>query len=145
MTGLPKRPLFRLALPLLFACCTGLPAFADEASRPQHRITQSDSYTMLEPIYATIVENGSPRGLLMVAIGLDIPDGALRGRVMRILPLLRDAYVRNMVAFSAAAVRPWQQPDVTMIAQRLQTVTDRELEKKGARVLLAQVAIRMTR
>lgn len=140
------RSFLRFLVPVLPALAVALPARADEASRPQHRITQSDSYTMLEPIYATIVENGSPRGLLMVAIGLDIPDAALRSRTMRIMPVLRDAYVRSLVAFSAAAVRPWQQPDVTMIAQRLQGVTDRELEEKdGARVLLAQVAIRMTR
>jgi len=42
-------------------------------------------------------------------------------------------------------VRPWQQPDVSVIADRLQRVTDRALKKKGARVLLAQVAMRITR
>jgi len=33
---------------------------------------------------------------------------------------------------------------VGMIADRLQAVTDRALKKKGARVLMAQVAIRVT-
>ena len=42
---------------------------------------------------------------------------------------------------TAAAVRPTVQPDVTMIADRLQRLTDKALHKKGARVLLAQVAI----
>jgi hypothetical protein len=132
-------------MPVLLALAALAPARADEDTRPQHRITQSDSYTMLEPMYATIVENGSPRGLAMVAIGLDIPNAELRGEAARIMPVLRDAYVRNLVSFSAAAIRPWQQPDVTIIARRLQGVTDRVLQKKGARVLLAQVAIRMTR
>src|SRR5581483_2565084 len=137
------RSFLRLALAILAALCAALPAAADDGTAPKHRITQSDSYTMLEPIYATIMENGSPRGLLMVAIGLDIPDAGLRGQATRIMPVLRDAYVRSLATFSAAAVRPWRQPDVTMISQRLQGVTDRVLEKKGARVLLAQVAIRM--
>ena len=41
-------------------------------------------------------------------------------------------------------VRPDAQPNVEMIADRLQAVTDRALKKKGAKVLLAQVAIRVT-
>ena len=57
------------------------------------------------------------------------------------MPVLRDAYVRNLMAFTANAVRADEQPDVTMIADRLQAVTDRALKRKGAKVLLAQVAI----
>jgi hypothetical protein len=41
-------------------------------------------------------------------------------------------------------VRTDEQPDVGLIADRLQAVTDRALKKKGARILLAQVAIRVT-
>jgi hypothetical protein len=40
-------------------------------------------------------------------------------------------------------VRSWKQPDVTVIADRLQGVTDRALGRKGAKILLAQVAIRV--
>ncbi len=58
--------------------------------------------------------------------------------------MLRDAYVRNLLAFAVTAVRVDAQPDVGVIAQRLQAVTDRALKKKGATVLLAQVALRVT-
>ena len=37
-----------------------------------------------------------------------------------------------------------RKPDVTVIADRLQGVADRALGRKGARVLLAQVAMRLT-
>jgi hypothetical protein len=59
--------------------------------------------------------------------------------------VLRDAYVRNLMAFTATAVRTDAQPDVALIADRLQKITDRALGKKGAKVLLAQVAIRVSR
>jgi hypothetical protein len=49
------------------------------------------------------------------------------------------------MTFSAAALRPWQQPDVGVIAARLQRVTNRMLPKEGAQVLLGQVMIRVSR
>jgi len=99
----------------------------------------------VDPIYTTIVNDNQAGGMLMVGIGLDVPDAALRDEVTRSLPVLRDAYLRNMMAFTAGAVRTDAQPDVEAIADRLQSVTDRALKKKGARVLLAQVALRVTR
>jgi flagellar basal body-associated protein FliL len=83
--------------------------------------------------------------MLMIGIGLDVPSPAMRVEVTRSMPVLRDAYLRNLMAFTASAVRTDAQPDVGAIADRLQEVTDRALKKKGARVLLAQVALRITR
>jgi flagellar basal body-associated protein FliL len=111
---------------------------------PEHKTTQSVSYVMLDPIYTTIVADNRVAGMLMVGAGLDVPDAVLRGEVTRSLPVLRDAYIRNLMTFTANVVRPDAQPDVEMIADRLQAVTDRALKKKGAKVLLAQVAIRVT-
>jgi hypothetical protein len=119
-------------------------ARAGDQPAPEHKLTQSESYIMLEPMYATVLDGSRPTGLLMVAIGLDIPDAWLRGQAEHALPLLRDDYVRSLMNYAAAAVRPDRQPDVVDIAKRLQRVTDRALRKPGARVLLAQVAIRIT-
>ena len=112
---------------------------------PEHKVTQSKSYLSLEPIYATIVDDNRAQGMLMVGVGLDVPDEALRALATRSMPVLRDAYVRNLMAFTATAVRTNAQPDVTQIADRLQNITDRALGKKGAKILLAQVAIRVNR
>ena len=98
----------------------------------------------MDPIYTTIVADNHAAGMLMVGAGLDVPDETLRDEVNRSLPVLRDAYVRNLMTFTANVVRTDTQPDVGMIADRLQAVTDRALGKKGAKVLLAQVAIRVT-
>ena len=108
-------------------------------------MTQSKSFIALDPFYTTIYDAGRPVGMLMVAIGLDIPDESLRTEVDSGMPLLRDYYLRNLSSFAATAVRPWQQPDVVEIADRLQRVTDRALHRPGAKVLLAQVALRISR
>ena len=128
------------------------PAWADDAAKdpasgkkPEHKITLSESYLTVDPFYTTIVTDNHAGGMLMVGIGLDVPNAALRDEVTRSLPVLRDAYLRNLMAFTASAVRTDAQPDVAAIAGRLQSVTDRALKKKGAQVLLAQVALRVTR
>ena len=121
------------------------PTRADSTPMPQHKITQAKSYIALAPMYATILDNGRPVGLLLVAIGLNIPDSGLRSQTEHVMPILRDSYVRSLMSFTAAAVRPWEQPDVNLISARLQRVTDRVLHSKGARVLLGQVVIRISR
>jgi hypothetical protein len=133
------------ALVLALTALAVMPARADDDKKAAvHKVTQSKSYLMIDPIYATIVSNDHPAGLLMIGVGIDVPDEALRAEADHAMPVLRDAYVRNMMAFAATQVRIWRQPDVALIAQRLQAVTDRALGRKGARVLLAQVAMRLT-
>ena len=117
---------------------------AGDKKSSEHKLTQSVSYLPLDPIYTTIVDDNRAQGMLMVGVGLDVPDEGLREIASRSIPVLRDAYVRNLMAFTATA-RTDAQPDVTQLATRLQAVTDRALGKKGAKILLAQVAIRVNR
>ena len=122
------------------------PAWADSDDQKgaKHKVTQSKSYLMVDPIYTTIMTNDRPAGMLMIGIGIDIPDEKLRSEAEHSMPVLRDAYVRNLMSFAATQVRTNIQPDVTVIANRLQGVTDRALGRKGAKLLLAQVAMRLT-
>lgn len=138
-------------LPIWLGLLTFLPLAAlgaEEAGdkkSSEHKLTQAVSYLSLDPIYTTIVDDNRAEGMLMVGVGLDVPDEALREVATRSMPVLRDAYVRSLMAFTANTVRTDAQPDVTLLATRLQTVTDRALGKKGAKILLAQVAIRVSR
>jgi len=141
----------RLSVLLLAALALAvMPARADDEAKPdakksgEHKVTQSKSYLMVDPIYTTIVSGDHPVGLLMIGVGIDVPDEKLRGEADHAMPVIRDAYVRNLTAYAATQVRIWQQPDVTVIADRLQRVTDKALGRKGARLLLAQVAMRLT-
>jgi flagellar basal body-associated protein FliL len=130
-----------LALVLL-----GASARAEDARKgPRHKITQSPSYVEIDPLYATILDVDRPVGMLLIGIGLDIPDARLRSQAENAMPVLRDAFVRNLMSYGSTSVRIWKQPDVTEIAARLQRVTDRALGRKGARLLLAQVAMRLTK
>lgn len=138
-----------LVASLITALTLAAPALGDDTpqdkKKPEHKVTQSVSYLMLDPIYTTIVNDNQAGGMLMIGIGLDVPDAQLRDEVTRSMPVLRDAYLRNLMAFTASSVRIDAQPDVMEIAGRLQAVTDRALKKKGARVLLSQVALRVTK
>jgi flagellar basal body-associated protein FliL len=137
-----------LVLVLAATSVASLPLRAEDAPKvqkaPEHKTTQSKSYIEVEPIYTTIVSDNRAAGMLMVGAGLDVPDDKLRDEVSRSLPVLRDAYIRNLMIFTANVARTDTQPDVGTIADRLQAVTDRALGRKGAKVLLAQVAIRVT-
>ncbi len=126
----------------------GEAAFAAEHGAPEpaaRKTTQSESYLVIEPLYASIIVGSGPRGLLLVEMGLDVPDGEFRAKVDRALPVLRDAYVRMLLTYAATAVRPWRQPSVEDIAMRLQAVTDKVMGATGARVLMAQTAVRLSR
>jgi hypothetical protein len=143
----PANAMRFLRLSTLVLVAAAMPALADDDAPAvaKHKVTQSESYIMIEPMYATIMDGPRPSGLLLVAIGLDIPDAALRAETERALPLLRDDYIRSLAAFTWAHVRILQAPDVVGIADRLQRVTDRALHRAGARVLLAEVEARTTR
>lgn len=140
------RLLFLMLCAALAALTAGAESRAAEAPGPaQHKTTQSESYVIVEPIYASILDGTRSRGLLLVELGLDVPDPKLRGRVNHALPTLRDAYVRSLLTYASTAVRPWRQPSVEDLANRLQTITDRTMGREGARVLMAQTAIRLAR
>ena len=147
MSGWPSLPdLFRAATLAFALCAFAGSAQASEAPAPaQRKTTQSESFVAIDPMYATILEGNRPRGLLMVELGLDVPDSALRAKVSHALPTLRDAYVRLLIAYGATAVRAFRQPSVEDIAARMQTVTDRVMGGPGAKVLMAQTAMRVTR
>ena len=120
--------------------------FGAEANAPaQRKTTQSESYVPIEPMYASILDGMRPRGLLLVELGLDVPDEKLRGRITENMPALRDAYVRALLAYAATAVRSTRQPNVEDIGNRMQAITNRMLGREGAKVLMAQTAIRLTR
>ena len=140
----------RILAPLLLSLALAVPAHADDGGdgggkKAKHKLTQSDSYLEVDPLYTTILDGDRPIGMLMLGIGLDIPDSKLRGEAEHAMPVLYDAFLRNIMSFTTTAVRPERQPDVAAIADRLQGVADRALGRKGAKVLLAQVAMRISK
>ena len=120
-----------------------LAAEEDEKKKAaEHKVTQSESWVEVQDFYTTIVGDGRATGMLMVRVGLDVPEARMRENVNRSMPVLRDAYLRSLMAYTATYVRLDTPPDAVAIADRLQGVTDRALKKKGAKILLRQVALR---
>jgi flagellar basal body-associated protein FliL len=110
------------------------------------KATSSASFVAFDPFYSTVLDGERARGLLMIEMGLDVPDEKLRERVNLALPALRDAYVRSLSAYATTAVKFYRQPNVEDIANRMQAVTDKMLGQKGAaRVLMVQMAVRASR
>ena len=134
------------ALLSLLALASPVLAAEEAEKKPQkaaeHKVTQSESWLEVQDFYTTIVGDGRANGMLMVRVGLDVPDARMRENVSRSMPVLRDAYLRSLMAYTATHVRLDSAPDAVAIADRLQGITDRALKKKGARVLLRQVALR---
>ena len=132
-----------LVIAALMGC--GLPVRAEDASKapkaPEHKKELPKSHIEMEPILTTIVTDNQAAGMLLVAASLDVPNEALRAEVTRSLPVLRDAYIRNLMSF-ATMVRVDSPVDQQQIAERLQRVTDRALKKKGAKLLLTHVEMR---
>ena len=114
------RVLAMLFLGLLLA----VPAHAEDgpdgggSKKAKHKLTQSDSYLEVEPFYTTILDGDRPIGMLMLGIGLDIPDAKLRGEAQHAMPVLYDAFLRNIMSFTTTAVRAERQPDVAAIAAK---------------------------
>lgn len=133
-----------LAASLAVPAAPAMAAMAAEAAGAR-KTTQSESYIAFEPIYASIIDGMRPRGLLLVEMGLDVPDAKLRDSVLLALPLLRDAYVRALLTYASTAVRPYRQPNIDDISGRIQTITNRVMGREGAQVLMAQLAVRLTR
>src|ERR1700753_4246602 len=95
-----------LRLGLIAALVAAVPAWAADdkkdpadAKKPEHKITQSESYLSVDPLYTTVVTDNHVGGMLMIGIGLDVPNAAMREDVVRSMPVLRDAYLRNLMAF----------------------------------------------
>ncbi len=142
---------FAIPAAVLLAAVLAVPAHSEDGDgskggkNAKHKVTQSESYLEIDPIYTAILADDRPVGMLMIGVGLDVPDPQLRAQAAHAMPVLRDAFVRNLFNFSTTAVRPWAQPDVAAIADRLQAVTDKALGRKGAKLLLAQVAMRISK
>ena len=143
------------AIALLAALLLAAPAFGEDAAthadKPKnkkadaHVISTSPSYLGLDPIYTTILDGDTATGMLMIGVGIDVPDENLRATALKLMPVIRDLYVRYLLDYTALNVRPWRQPNVAEIADRMQQITDAALQRKGAHLLVAQIAIRLNK
>ncbi len=134
----------RILICLVLALTASGPARAEEGSSATYSNSSSyiESVIPVETMQITLIQGAQIRGMLIVSIGLYVPDGHLRQETEHVMPRLRDAFISQLSRHGATRVDPRRVIDVEMIADLLQTATDRVLGTEGAEVLLVNVLVR---
>ena len=99
-----------------------------------------ESFIQLPTIAVTVKRLSGGNGVMTIDVGIDVADGGLRHRAEQSTPLLRDAYVREMLIY-APTLGPGQPPSPDLIGAQLQRATDRTLGRPGARILLGTILV----
>jgi hypothetical protein len=108
----------------------------DGASR---RLTSAVSYIAFPTMTVGVMAQARATGALVIDMGLDIPDAALRARVQAMQPRLIDAFRTTLSNYATAYYRDRTAPDPTLLARLMQTTVDRTLGRPGARFLIANI------
>lgn len=114
-----------------------LPATAALAEEKKKK-SGGESYLPIDTLTGTTQKGAGRRGVLMVDVGLDVPDPRLRQFAEQSMPRLRAAYVQIVLTY-AAGLPPGSPPNPDLIGQTLQRQTDQILGRPSARVLLGAV------
>jgi len=109
------------------------------ASRQQQRLTSAESYVALPTLTVAVMAQSSARGALVIDLGLDVPDAALRARVQAMQPRLVDALRTTLSTYSTSYYRDRTAPDPTLLCRLMQQSVDRLLGRPGARFLIANI------
>ncbi len=123
------------------ALAAARPALAEPHAAPdrQQRLTSADSYLPMPTITAGVLQRNASNGAIVLDMGLDIPDAALRRRATANQPRLRDALRSALSTYASAYYRDRTAPDPVQLTRLLQLAVDRTLGASGARVLLTNV------
>ncbi len=137
-----NRRFFALVVAVLLAAS---PAMAQPSSGGsgaqdrQARLTSAESFMPMPSLSVAVVQRGSTRGTLVVDMGLDIQDAALRARARSNEPRLRDALRTALSNYAGAYYRERTAPDPTTLARLMQSAVDRSLGAGGAQVLFTNI------
>lgn len=105
----------------------------------QERLTSAESFVPMPTLSAVVLQRASTRGTLVVDMGIDVPDAALRERAQRNGPRLRDALRTALAVYANTYYRDRTAPDPTQLTRLMQQSIDQALGAPGARVLLVNI------
>ncbi len=105
----------------------------------QERLTSAETYMPMPTFSAGVLQRNDNQGTMVVDMGLDIPDEALRHRAQLNAPRLRDALRTALANYSSVYYRVHTAPNPTELTRQMQIAVDRVLGTQGARVLLANI------
>lgn len=105
----------------------------------QERLTSAESFMPMPTLSAGVLQRNANHGTLVVDMGLDIPDEALRHRALLSAPRLRDALRTALATYASTYYRDRTAPDPTELTRQCQLAINRTLQAEGARVLLVNI------
>jgi hypothetical protein len=105
----------------------------------QERLTSAESFLPQPTFSASVLHRYSTQGTIVVDMGLDIQDEALRHRAQLNAPRVRDALRTAIATYALTYYRERTAPDTVQLTRLLQQATDRVLGAQGAQVLLVNI------
>jgi flagellar basal body-associated protein FliL len=105
----------------------------------QERLTSAESFLPMPTLSAGVLQRSATRGTIIIDMGIDVPDEALRQRARLNAPRLRDALRTALATYSSTYYRDRTAPDPDELTRLLQQAIDRTLGGAGARVLLVNI------
>ena len=137
------RSVVLLSAALLLATPVSAQPSGKQQSSPdrQQRLTSAESYIPMPTLSAGLIQRYTASGTIIVDMGIDVQDAALRSRVQANAPRLRDALRTALATYASTYYRDRSAPDPTTLTRLMQSAVDRTLGAPGARVLLANILI----
>lgn len=138
-------PILRRGLVLAALAAFAAPAAASGGSSQQapatrqERLTSAVTYVPMPTISAGVLQRNSTSGTIVVDMGLDVPDAALRRRAVLNGPRLNDALRTAISTYAITYYRDRTAPDPVVLTRIAQQAVDRVLGAPGARALLANI------
>jgi len=111
------------------------------ASQQNKRLTSSKDYVQLSTVVAPIAARYRFDGILVVDLGLDVPDAKLRALAELSKPRLQDALRAALSDYTHTMYRPGRVPDPERMKAVMQAAVDKLLAAPGAQVLLVSVMV----
>lgn len=105
----------------------------------QERLTSAASFMPMPTFSAGVLQRNAALGTIIVDLGLDIPDEALRNRAQLNAPRLRDALRTALATYASTYYRDRTAPSPAEMTRLFQQSVDRTLGAPGARVLLVNI------
>jgi flagellar basal body-associated protein FliL len=128
-----------LAAPAAASGSGSAPTASQAPATRQERLTSAETYLPMPTFSAGVLQRNDNQGTMVVDMGLDIPDAALRRRAQLNAPRLRDALRTALANYSSVYYRVQTAPNPTELTRQMQVAVDRVLGAEGARVLLANI------
>ena len=144
MTSLPRLiagAILFTGLSLTAIPMSATPALASGHGGEEEKAPESP-YIQLDDLNVTIFEDRRARGIMTVALSLEVTEVDKHGEVTARQPLLQNAYFQAMTRYAGMQTDIDKPLNIPQISAMLQRQTDKVLGGSFAKVLVSAAAIR---